>query len=64
MQVVIYITYALLLIAFLLFAGFAVHHAFRYRYISPRVKLIAWVFMIVSVVLIAISLYFLTQIKI
>lgn len=61
MQIVVYILYGLLLTAFLIFAGFAVHHAFRYSYISPRVKPIAWIFIFVSVFLIGISIYLLVK---
>ncbi|MCK5471602.1 hypothetical protein KAI54_00225 [Candidatus Gracilibacteria bacterium] len=61
MQVVIYILYGLLLTAFFIFAGFAVHHAFRYSYISPRTKSITWIFIIVSVFLIGISVYFIAK---
>ncbi|MFH0776805.1 MAG: hypothetical protein V1936_04305 [Patescibacteria group bacterium] len=64
MQTAIYILYGLLLTAFLIFAGFAVHHAFSYSYISPRIRVIAWIFIIVSIALIAISAYFLTQLSI
>ncbi|MFH1546390.1 MAG: hypothetical protein ABIE14_03365 [Patescibacteria group bacterium] len=64
MQVVIYILYGLLLTAFLIFAGFAVHHAFRYSYISPRVKAITWIFILISMVLIGISFYLLTKLQI
>ncbi|MCF7845690.1 MAG: hypothetical protein K9L85_00450 [Candidatus Peribacteraceae bacterium] len=64
MQITVYIIYGLLLTAFLVFAGFAVHHAFTYAYISPRVRAVSWIFILVSVVLIAVSLYFLTQLQI
>jgi len=63
-QAGIYILFGLLLAAFLVFAGFAVHHAFRYAYISPRIKLIAWIFIVVSVVLITTLLYFFTKLQI
>ncbi len=58
MQIVVYLFYAALLTAFLVLAGFAVFHAFKYSYISPRTKPITWVFIVVSAVLIAVSIYF------
>ncbi|MFA6458562.1 MAG: hypothetical protein WCV72_04230 [Patescibacteria group bacterium] len=61
MQIFIYTVYGLLLTAFLVFAGFAVNHAFNYSYISPRVRIISWIFMLVSGFLILISLYLLLQ---
>ncbi|MCF7836333.1 hypothetical protein K9N08_00165 [Candidatus Gracilibacteria bacterium] len=63
MQFVVYTLYGLILTAFLIFAGFAVNHAFRYSYISPRVKIIAWIFVFVSLFLIGISVYFLTKLN-
>ena len=62
-QIVVYILYGLLLLAFLIFAGFAVRHAFNYSYISPRIKIVSWIFVFVSAVLIGISLYFLAQLQ-
>ncbi len=58
MQIVIYLIYAVLLLTFLVLSGFAVFHAFKYSYISPRTKPITIVFIVVSVVLVAISAYF------
>jgi len=63
MQVIVYTLYGLILTAFLIFAGFAVNHAFRYSYISPRVKAITWIFVAVSLVLISVSVYFLTKLN-
>jgi hypothetical protein len=59
MQIAVYIAYAALLLTFLVLGGFAVFHAFKYSYISPRTRPITWVFVVVSAVLIAVSLYFL-----
>ncbi|MFH0834204.1 MAG: hypothetical protein V2A63_02335 [Patescibacteria group bacterium] len=64
MQTAIYIIYGLLLAAFLVFASFAVHHAFTYAYISPRIRVIAGIFIVVSAILIAVSVYLLTQLQI
>ena len=63
MQIFIYILYAVSLIAFLVFASFAIYHSFRYRYIAPRVRIMAWIFIFVSLILITISFYFLTQVR-
>lgn len=64
MQTATYILYGLLLTAFLIFAGFTIHHAFNYSYISPRVRIVSWIFIFVSAVLIMISFYLLTQLQI
>jgi len=63
MQIFIYAVYALLLLTFLALAGFAVFHAFKYEYISPRTKPITYIFIIVSAVLLAISVYFLFMLE-
>lgn len=58
MQIAFYLAYALVLLVFIVLASFAVFHAFKYRHISPRTVPITWVFVFVSVVLAAVSLYF------
>ena len=63
MGIFIYTIYGILLIIFLVLAGFAVRHAIRYEYISPRVKPITIIFIVVSIALIGVSIYFLTQLQ-
>lgn len=57
MNLLVYIAYVVLLAGFLILAGFAVFHAFKYSYISPRMKPIALIFILVSAVLITASLF-------
>ena len=54
--------YVVALAIFLVLAGFAVFHALKYQYVSPRVKVYVFVFVAVSAVLIALSLYYLAMI--
>jgi hypothetical protein len=63
LQLFTYITYGIALLGFLVLAGFAVTHALKHEYISPRVKPVTWIFIVVSAVLIAISLYFLATLQ-
>lgn len=63
MHLFVYIAYGLILLAFLVLGGFATRHAFNYSYISPRIKPVTLIFVVVSVILIAISFYFLMQLQ-
>jgi len=63
MHLFVYTAYGLLLLAFLVLAGFATRHALNYSYISPRIKPVTIIFVVVSLVLIAISVYFLMQLQ-
>jgi len=60
-QVATFIFYGILLITFFAFAGFAVKHALQCCYISPRIRPIIWIFVLVSLVLIGVSFYFITN---
>lgn len=58
MYILAYLAYGLAILIFLVFSGFAVHRAFQSSLISPRIKMVTWIFIVVAVVLLALSLYF------
>lgn len=64
MALIIYTIYALLIVIFLAIGGLAVYHALRHVYLSPRVRPVTIVFVALSLVLIAVSTFFLTRIDI
>lgn len=63
LQIATYTVYGSLLLIFLVLAAFAVFHAFKYSYISPRTRIVTWIFILVSTVLVSLSLWFLFNIE-
>lgn len=64
MQTALYLIYGIAVVLFVIFAGFAIHHALRYQYISPRIVIITLIFVVVSLILLGISFYFLLNLNV
>lgn len=61
LNTIVLITFCVLLVVFLAMSALALRHTAKFAYISRGFKTLAWIFGLVAVVIIILSIYLLTK---